>query len=470
MIVPVILAGGSGTRLWPLSRESYPKQFCKIIGEYSLFQQTVLRGRAIRNSAEPVIVTSESYYFICHDQLNEIGISNAIYILEPCPRNTAAAIALAAHALAEDAMMLVMPSDHLIKDNNYFARIIEQSLHAVAQDKLVTLGIQPTTAETGYGYIEQGDTVDQVIFDVKRFVEKPNVEQAKTYLDSDNYFWNSGIFVFTSAVYLKELKRYAADIADQVELAFSRSMRQVDFLRVPESLFSACRSESIDYAVIEHTDNAVMLAYAGHWNDLGSWTAVAQSSQCDDHNNVVTGPTIVKQTQNCMINTDKQLVTAIGLDNIIIVATADAVLVADKAYAQSVKEVVAQLKSQNKAVADTHKKIYRSWGYYEQLACGTNYQVKHLMVKPGASLSLQVHQHRAEHWVVVSGIADVINGERNFKLHENQSTYIEKETKHRLSNSTDKPLLIIEIQSGSYLGEDDIKRFDDMYPRAEVLS
>lgn len=470
MIVPVILAGGSGTRLWPLSRESYPKQFCKIIGEQSLFQQTVLRAQAINDVAAPVIVTNESYYFICQDQLREIGIFDATYILEPCARNTAAAIALAAHTLAYDAIMLVMPSDHLIKDELYFASIIEKSTVIVRQGKLVTLGIKPVSAQTGYGYIEQGTSVWQDIFVVKRFVEKPDEVTAKAYVAAGNYYWNSGIFVFAAGVYLAELDHYARDIAQSVRLAYQHATQQADFLRVPDALFAAVRSESIDYAVMEQTDNAVMIPFENYWNDLGSWAAVAESSQSDTDNNVINGPVVAEHTKNCMINTDKQLVTTIGLENIIVIATADAVLVADKNYAQTVKDIVNQLRAQNNAVADTHKKAYRPWGYFEQLACGENYQVKHLMVKPGARLSLQMHQHRAEHWVVVSGIADVINGERSFQLSENQSTYIEKKAKHRLSNTSDQPLHIIEVQSGHYLGEDDITRFDDVYARDEVLS
>ncbi len=470
MIVPVILAGGSGTRLWPLSRESYPKQFCKIIGERSLFQQTVLRAQAISQMAAPVVVTNESYYFICQDQLREIGISDATYILEPCARNTAAAIALAAHTLTFDATLLVMPSDHLIKDDAYFASIIEKSMVVVGQGKLVTLGIKPASAQTGYGYIEQGAPITQDIFAVLRFIEKPDETTAKAYLAAGNYYWNSGIFVFAAGIYLAELDHYARDIAQNVRLAYQQSTQQSDFLRIPEALFAAVRSESIDYAVMEQTASAVMIPFEQYWNDLGSWAAVAESSQSDDDNNVLNGPVVTKHTKNCMINTDKQLVTTIGLENIIVIATADAVLVADKNYAQTVKDIVTQLRAQNNSVADTHKKVYRPWGYFEQLACGDNYQVKHLMVKSGARLSLQMHQHRAEHWVVVSGIADVINGTRSFQLSENQSTYIEKKTKHRLSNTSDQPLNIIEVQSGDYLGEDDIMRFDDVYARNEVLS
>lgn len=467
-IIPVILAGGSGTRLWPLSRKNFPKQFLHLHGEKSLLQQTVDRIMVL-DAEQVFIISNEAHYFLCQEQLNNHSVKPH-YLLEPCARNTAPAIASAAHLIArrygEDAVMLILPSDHFIASPKAWCEAMQQGIHsAIAQKKLVTFGIEPTSPKTGYGYIEASDAIDEHARRVESFREKPNVEMAQSFLASGNYFWNSGMFAGTIKLWLDELKHHAPDIYQSCQLAVEKSQTSNDFMRLDQSAFSSCPSDSIDYAVFEKTNNVSVIPTAIDWNDLGCWSAVAESNQLDQNGNALSGNVIAKDSTDCLVSSEKTLVTTLGINNQIIVATGDAVLVADKSYSQQVKDIVSSLGNEHRQLANDHLKVSRPWGYYEVLAEGDIFKVKRLMVKPGAKLSLQMHQHRAEHWVVVSGNAEVVNDQQSFLLQTNQSTYIPPKTLHRLSNPGVEPLYVIEVQSGEYLGEDDIKRFDDDYMR-----
>ncbi len=472
-IVPVILAGGSGTRLWPLSRENFPKQFLNLIGKHSLLQETLLRVKKATDCQELIIITNEAHYFLCQDQLAQIGFDNAKYILETCARNTAPAIAIAAQYVFEyinpQANLLVLPADHLIVETETFKEVIQHAEKNLEKGSLTIFGISPNAPKTGYGYIEKGEALIPGIFRVKRFVEKPNLETALQYCQSGNYYWNSGMFLFQPKTYLDELRKHSPIIHDHAVRAYQHSLRKKDYFRVDKPIFTECPSDSIDYAVMEKTDIAVMVELNLSWYDLGCWASVAEAGEKDENNNFVKGNVHLEQSKNCLISSDDKLVSAIGLENQIVICTADAVLVADKRYSQDVKSVVAKLKAQSNPIAADHKKVFRPWGYYQTLISGPCYQVKYIMVKPGGKLSLQLHAHRCEHWVVVNGEAFIQNGEKVLTLYENQSTYINKGTKHRLSNITDNPLCIIEVQVGEYLGEDDIIRFEDIYERTEAL-
>jgi mannose-1-phosphate guanylyltransferase/mannose-6-phosphate isomerase len=468
---PVVLAGGSGTRLWPLSRKNYPKQFLRLQGETSLLQQTMQRAMSLPQ-AKTLIVSNEAHYFLCQEQLQAFDVS---YLLEPCARNTALAIACAAQHLVNlagrDAVMLILPSDHWIADEAAWRQaMLLGAEFAAAEEALVTFGIQPTAAKTGYGYIEAGDPWRAEVLTVQRFREKPDLKTAEAFVASGHYYWNSGMFVCRAGVYLDELKRHAADIYDSSEQAFAKAVPGPDYLRLDAETYRDCRDESIDYAVMEHTDKAAVIPVKMQWSDLGCWTAVAEANALDADGNVLHGKVIAKDSQNCFISSDETLVTTLGLRDQIIVATGDAVLVADKRYSQQVKDIVNNLGKEYGRLADEHARVSRPWGYYEVLAEGATFKVKRLMVKPGAKLSLQMHQHRAEHWVVVGGEAEIINDERHIRLNVNQSTYIPEKTRHRLANPGTEPLYVIEVQSGSYLGEDDIVRFDDVYHRIPVTS
>jgi mannose-1-phosphate guanylyltransferase/mannose-6-phosphate isomerase len=467
-IVPVILAGGSGTRLWPLSREAYPKQFCCLFGERSLLQHTVARANAVSDHAPLIVVTNDHYFFLCKDQLEAMGVHNAHYILEPCLRNTAPAILLAA-AYAEQYMdpqatLLVMPSDHHMKNETHFKHVVQHAHRLADRGKLIVFGVTPTSPNTGYGYIEVGEPLEKDVYTVSRFVEKPTREVANTYLAQGDFYWNSGLFLFTAMTYRHALSFYAKDVYAASMAAFRASTPQADFCRVDAS-FSACRSASIDYEVMERTDNAVMLPLGVYWNDLGCWASVAESGASDESGNVLRGNVCAKDTENCLLSAEARYVMALGVKNQVIVSTPDAVLVADKAYSQAIKHVVSEMKQQADPIATEHHRVYRPWGYYETVSVGEGYRVKRLMVHPGGQLSLQRHRYRSEHWVVVRGEAAVQNGSEVFALCANQSTYIEKNTKHRLSNPGTAPLFVIEVQSGDYVGEDDIERFEDEYGR-----
>lgn len=466
---PVILAGGSGTRLWPLSRKNFPKQFLRLQGdESSLLQQTMQRSLLLPQ-AKTLIVSNDAHYFLCQEQLQAFA-TQITYLLEPCARNTAPAIASAAHYIAalagRDAVMLILPSDHWIADDNaWYAAMLQGAQFAAAEKALVTFGITPTSVKTGYGYIEAAHSLAANILAVESFREKPDVKTAEEFIASGHYYWNSGMFVCCAGTYLDELKKHAPDIFAHSEQAVLNASCHHDYLRLDTQSFALCRDESIDYAVMEKTDKAAVIPINIQWSDLGCWTAVAEANQLDTNGNALHGKVIAKDSHNCLISSDETLVTTLGIQDQIIVVTADAVLVADKRYSQQVKEIVNTLGIEHGRLAHDHQRVSRPWGYYEVLAEGATFKVKRLMVKPGARLSLQMHQHRAEHWVVVAGVADVVNDDQFMCLKANQSTYIPEKTRHRLSNSGTEALYVIEVQSGRYLGEDDITRFDDIYER-----
>ena len=466
-IVPVLLAGGVGSRLWPISRESYPKQFCKLFDEFSLLQKTAERARYVSENSNLIVVTNDSYYFLCKDQLEAIDVYDVHYILEPCSRNTAPAIALAAKYAYEyinpDSILLVLPSDHYLSDDVYFKSIVRVSMNFVEQHKLVVFGVQPYSPKTGYGYIEKGDALNEG-FKVNRFIEKPSLSMAKKFLLQGNFFWNSGLFLFKAKDYLNKLEKLANDIFVKSMVAFQATESSLEFFRV-NKIFESCREGSIDYEVIQKTNSAVMLPLRTNWSDLGCWLSVGEMIKSDGAGNVCYGNVMIDECQNCIISSEVQRLVAIGVKDQVIVSTPDAILVMDKAYSQEVKIAVKQMKLQRDIVATEHWRMYRPWGFYEKLAAGANYQVKYLVVNPGSALSLQLHHYRSEHWVIISGEAEVVKGESVFRLYPNQSTYIEKGVKHRLSNPGGEPLLIIEAQSGEYLGEDDIVRLDDAYGR-----
>lgn len=467
--MPVILAGGQGTRLWPHSRRLMPKQFCDVIGEHSLFQSTVLRAAQVSTSL-PIIITNEDYYFLCLDQLKAINIHKAHFILEPCPRNTAPAIGLAAQYLKNigraSEWMVVMPSDHWMPDDQQFKNMTSLCDDDNLSDSLLTMGIQPTTPETGYGYIEVAGSIAPDVYHVGRFIEKPSLEKATQLIESGSCYWNGGIFMFRASTLLNELAFHAPQVAMAIQTALIEN-ESSDYVRVDHDKFASCPSISIDYAVMEKSQHVIMVVYTGQWSDLGSWAAIADIKQQDEQGNCVSGQVILEDTRDCLVEAGNQVVATLGMERCVIVATDDAVLVAEKSRAQDVKKLVSALKLERHDSVESHRQVMRPWGYYKQLARGEGYQVKHLMIKPGASISLQLHHHRAEHWVVVSGVATVIKAEETIQLHTNESVFIPVETKHRMSNHTQAPVHVIEVQSGDYLGEDDIVRFDDVYGRVK---
>lgn len=466
-IIPVLLAGGIGSRLWPISRESYPKQFCKLFDDLSLLQKTAERARYVSGISDLIVVTNENYYFLCRDQLEAIGFTNVHYILEPYPKNTAPALALAAQYACKyidpNTTLLVLPSDHYLSDHVAFKSTVETALHLAKQNHLVIFGVKPHSPKTGYGYIEKGDPF-ATGFRVSRFIEKPSFQKSKKLISQGGFYWNSGMFLFKAQTYLTELENLANDIFIETQKAFRVAKKQSEFFRVNKN-FNSCREGSIDYELMEKTNKAVMLPLCTQWNDLGCWSSVGETGKPDAEGNVQYGNVLMSKCQNCLVSSEGRRVVVIGVKDQVIVSTPDAILVIDKDHAQEVKAAVEQMKLQQDSVATEHRRIYRPWGYYEKLASGVGYQVKYLVVNPRAALSLQLHHCRSEHWVVISGEAEVVNGEDHFRLFPNQSTYIEKETKHRFSNLSDQPLLMIEVQSGDYLGEDDIVRFEDVYGR-----
>jgi mannose-1-phosphate guanylyltransferase/mannose-6-phosphate isomerase len=468
MLYPVLLCGGSGTRLWPLSRQLYPKQFLPLVTERSMLQDTVSRTTGLENLAAPIAVSNNEHRFLVAQQLAESGVSSPTIILEPVGRNTAPAVAAAAIvALREDpdAMLLVMPSDHRIDDDAAFRAAVETGLTAAAEDKLVTFGIQPTAPETGYGYI-RAQASDDNVRGVAEFVEKPDRETAEAYLASGEYFWNSGIFLLGARRYLEELGRLQPQMLESCERAVSQAEHDLDFLRLDEAAFQACPSDSIDYAVMEKTRSAAVVPVDCGWSDLGSWAALRDHGDRDGDGNVLVGDVVADGSRDSYIRSEGRLIAAIGVDNQVIIETADAILVADADRVQDVKRVVEQLSSAGRSEGTIHKRVYRPWGSYETVAGAQRFQVKRIIVNPGQQLSLQMHHHRAEHWVVVSGSARVTRGDESFLITEDQSTYIPLGTRHRLENPGVIPLELIEVQSGSYLGEDDIVRFTDVYGRA----
>jgi mannose-1-phosphate guanylyltransferase/mannose-6-phosphate isomerase len=466
-LIPVILSGGSGTRLWPLSREAHPKQFLPLLGEHSLLQMTWLRLAGLPGADAPLVVANEEHRFMVAEQLRQVGCNPAALILEPVGRNTAPAIAVAAlQAIADgaDPVLLVLPSDHVIADEVGFRAAVLAALPAAESGKLVTFGIVPSAAETGYGYIEAGpgDGVRPVL----AFVEKPDLATAEKYLASGAYFWNSGMFAFRASRYLEELARNQPLMIEAAREALAKASVDADFLRLDRAAFIACPADSIDYAVMEKTADAAVLPIAVGWNDVGSWSALWSVVEQDEDGNAHRGDVLARDCRNTLAISDKRLVALIGLTDVVVVDTDDAVLVAHKDRVQEVKDIVASIKQAARPQATWHRKVYRPWGSYDGIDSGERFQVKRIIVKPGASLSLQMHHHRAEHWIVVRGTAQVTCGENVFLLGENESTYIPLGSKHRLENPGKQPLELIEVQSGGYLGEDDIVRFDDVYGRS----
>jgi len=532
MLIPVILSGGAGTRLWPLSRELYPKQLLPLIGDRTMLQQTVLRLEGLGASA-PVVVCNEAHRFLVAEQLRQLGIEPRAVVLEPFGRNTAPAIALAAHAALgtqaaaaaargregassgdalggepdADPVLLVLPADHVIKDVPVFHEAVRTALGPAEQGQLVTFGIVPTAAETGYGYIQRGAPVGvrdgsapaaaggtgfapaggggaaaarggspsgsaaailpgaDSVHRIARFIEKPSAERARELIASGDCYWNSGMFMFRARRYLAELARFAPEIAQVCEAAFRGAKADLDFTRIDAKAFEACPSDSIDYAVMEKTSDAVVVPLDAGWSDVGSWSALHEASERDGRGNVARGDVIIEDCDRCYLYSESRLVSVVGLKDHVVVETKDAVLVAPRSRVQDVKKLVAKLKERGRYEHSLHREVFRPWGSYDSIENGPRFQVKRLKVKPGATLSLQLHHHRAEHWIVVSGTARITRGDEVFLLEENQSTYIPIGVRHRIENPGRIPLHIIEVQSGSYLGEDDIVRFEDRYGR-----
>lgn len=464
-IQPVILSGGSGTRLWPLSREAYPKQFLPLAGELTMLQATWKRVAPIA-ARGPLVIANEEHRFVAAEQLQQVGAEPAAIILEPIGRNTAPAIAVAALEATRDgadALLLVLPSDHVITNETAFRSAVQAAAGAAEAGKLVTFGIVPTGPETGYGYIKAAD--GQGLRAVERFVEKPDLDTATGYVSSGQYYWNSGMFLFKASRYLQELERFQPAMLAGSRQAWQQARRDADFTRLDKDAFTAVPSDSIDYAVMEKTADAVVIPLDAGWNDVGSWTALRDVSQQDGDGNAHQGDVIAIDCRNTYAY-GQRLVAMVGLDDVIVVETDDAVLVGKADRMQEVKTVVAQLKVEGRSEATWHRKVYRPWGAYDSIDNGERFQVKRITVKPGGTLSLQMHHHRAEHWIVVSGTAEVTRGDEVILLSENQSTYIPLGVTHRLRNPGKLPLELIEVQSGSYLGEDDIVRFEDTYGRS----
>ncbi|SEO12045.1 mannose-1-phosphate guanylyltransferase/mannose-6-phosphate isomerase [Vreelandella aquamarina] len=478
MIFPVILSGGSGSRLWPVSREHYPKQFLNLHkDDRSLLQEAAQRLVNVNDAGTPIVVCNEEHRFLVAEQMHQIGLENTQIILEPCGRNTAPALALAAlaaHSVSLEAELLVMPADHVIKDEVAFAQAVAKGSELTRNDKLVTFGITPHTPNTGYGYIKRGEA-QGAGYNVDAFVEKPDQARAESYLASGDYLWNSGIFLFKAGAYLDALRQHAPDILEVCERAYAQRSEDLYFLRVDQATFSECRSESIDYAVMEHTKDAAVVPMDPGWSDIGAWDALHELKASGDkqNGNAVHGDVMLHNTRNSLVHSESRLVAAVGVNNLVIVETDDAVLVADRHQAQDTKLIVNALKAAGRKESQSHQRVYRPWGNYHTMVLTDSFQVKEIVVNPGAKLSLQMHHHRAEHWVVVQGTARVTQGEghgglsklKSFLLSEDESTYIPLGTVHRLENPGVIPLHLIEVQTGSYLGEDDIVRYNDEYGR-----
>lgn len=469
MIIPIIMAGGSGTRLWPLSRSLYPKQFLSLINENSLLQETLKRLDGL-NCLPPVIVSNNEHRFIVAEQLRQFGVDDFQIILEPVGRNTAPAVALAALKSLElhgDHHMLVLAADHAIQDIEAFHAAVLAAEQESVDNKLVTFGIVPTKPETGYGYIKKGEQVKNSVFKVNSFVEKPDLETAKNYLEQKCYLWNSDMFMFKASVYLDELKKFRPDILAACKESLSSASTDLDFIRLNSDVFAECPDESIDYAVMEKTQDCVVIPLDADWSDIGSWTSLWEISEKDEHENVSHGDVINYNSRNNYIYSEGSLISTVGVNNLIIVQTKDALLVAQQDNVQDIKKIVEILKKQKRSEHISHREVYRPWGRYDSVERGDRYQVKRITVKPGECLSTQMHHHRAEHWVVVAGTAKVTCGERTFFVTENESTFIPIGTVHTLENPGKIPLEVIEIQSGVYLGDDDIVRLSDKYGRVE---
>lgn len=477
MIIPVILSGGSGSRLWPLSRENYPKQLLPLVGDLTMLQETIDRLKCVKELAAPIVVCNDQHRFIVAQQLAEARHKPEAIILEPFGRNTAPAVAVAALQAMDkglDPVLLVLPADHVIRDAEALCAAVEIAYHHARNGRLLTFGIMPDAPETGYGYIRTGERLpvasecggDETVFAVAEFVEKPNAETARKYLESKEYYWNSGMFMFKASCYLNELQRYAPEMLAACRESLAQARTDADFIRLDAVAFEACPGDSIDYAVMEKTDAAAVIPLTAGWSDVGSWSALWEALPKDGQGNVTNGNVYSRGVKNSYLHTEEgRILAVIGLDDVIVVDTADAVLVTKKERCQEVKEIVNLLKLANREEPFSHRKVYRPWGNYESIDRSERFQVKRITVKPGGNLSQQMHHHRAEHWIVVKGTAKITKGDEVLLLSENQSTYIPLGITHRLENPGKIDLEMIEVQSGSYLGEDDIVRFDDQYGR-----
>ncbi|HMI75909.1 MAG TPA: mannose-1-phosphate guanylyltransferase/mannose-6-phosphate isomerase [Steroidobacteraceae bacterium] len=466
-VIPVILSGGAGTRLWPLSREMYPKQLLSLTSKQTMLQDTAMRLAAIAGALPPIVVCNEAHRFTVAEQIRALDIQASAILLEPSGRNTAPAVALAAlqaSSIDPDATLVVAPADHVIRDARKFQQAAEVAVALAQHDKLITFGIVAHAPETGYGYIRRGAGAGPA-YPVAQFVEKPPLDLAQQYVASGDYYWNSGMFVFKASRYLAELSSLAPDILSACTAAFEAAKTDLDFVRIDKAEFIKCRSESIDYAVMEKTKDALVLPLDVGWSDVGSWSSLFDVLPADEEGNVLQGDVMVHDTHDCYVHSTSRLVAAVGMEDHIIVETKDAILVAPKDRVQDVKDLVAKIKKSGRTESALHREVFRPWGSYDSVDSGERFQVKRLSVKPGGVLSLQMHHHRAEHWIVVQGAARITRNDETFLLAENESTFIPVGATHRIENPGKVPLHIIEVQSGSYLGEDDIVRFEDNYGR-----
>ena len=471
-IIPVILSGGSGTRLWPLSRKQYPKQYLPLVSDKTMLQETIMRLKGLDNLLDPIIVCNSDHRFLVAQQFQQIDITEPTILLEPIGRNTAPAIAAAAlqslkHKYKDEAVLLVLSADHVIQDIKAFHKAINIAINQACSGKLVTFGIVPSNANTGYGYIKSVKSNSNGAYKVEQFVEKPDLKTAQSYLRQGNYLWNSGMFMFKAETLVDELTANSPDIVKAVSSAIKNATKDLDFIRLEEQSFSLSPNDSIDYALMENSNNVVVVPLDAGWSDLGSWCSLHDIGNKDQNNNIISGDVIALESSNSYIKSDHHMVVVIGVDNMIIVDTPDATLISTKDKAQQVKVVVQKLQKEGRSEEQFHRKVYRPWGWYDSIESGKHFQVKRLEVNPGAKLSLQMHHNRAEHWVVVSGTATVTNGEAILTLTEGESTYIPACTIHSLENKTNEQLQVIEVQSGTYLGEDDIVRFEDIYGRTK---
>jgi mannose-1-phosphate guanylyltransferase/mannose-6-phosphate isomerase len=467
-IFPIIISGGSGTRLWPLSRKEYPKQYLPLVGENTMLQETILRLIGLDNLLDPIIVCNTDHRFLVAEQCLHIGVKNSIILLEPIGRNTAPAIAAAALQslkYSKNTVLLVLSADHVIKDVDAFQDAIKIASSQAQQGKLVTFGIVPKDANTGYGYIKSSNNNTDGGYKVLEFVEKPDVEIAKEFFEQGNYLWNSGMFMFRPDVLIDELTIHSPNIVMSVNDAVNNAKQDLDFIRLDKQAFECSPSDSIDYALMEKSDNVVVVPLDVGWSDVGSWSTLYDINSKDSNGNVLKGDVIVKDTTNTYVYAAHHMITTVGVDNLIVIDTPDATFITSQNKDYEVKSIIETLQKKGRDEAHSNRKVYRPWGWYDSIDSGEHFQVKRLYVKPGAKLSLQMHHKRAEHWVVVSGTATVTKGEQTFNLKKGESTYIPLGVIHALENKTSKSLEIIEVQSGTYLGEDDIVRFDDLYGR-----
>jgi mannose-1-phosphate guanylyltransferase/mannose-6-phosphate isomerase len=473
-IYPVILSGGSGTRLWPLSRASLPKQLLALHGERTMIQETVLRA-ALPGASAPLLLCSEAHRFLVAEQMQEIGVTPRAIVLEPMGRNTAPAAAVAALIVADEdpqGIIVLLPSDHVVRDGKAFADAVTLAAEAASAEHIVTFGMAPSGPETGYGYVHRGVALEMVdgVHRVRRFVEKPDMETAQGYVADGAYFWNSGMFVFRADVLIDDMKRHAPDVLAAARSALEKAKRDDDFVRLDAEAFQNAPNISIDYALMEKTDRAAIVPCDFGWSDVGAWSALWDIREQDAQNNVLLGDVIAHDSTGSYVHSDKRLTALVGVKDLVVIDTDDALLIADKSRAQEVKAIVDHLKSANRTEHAEHKRVSRPWGTYETIDLGPSHQVKHIMVKPGGRLSLQMHHKRAEHWVVVEGVAQVTVGEKVSTLRENESVFIPLGEKHRLENMGTVPMRLVEVQCGGYLGEDDIVRFEDVYGRAPAAS